>query len=148
VTETAEAVLAADLRARGGRLTPQRLAIARVVDELEGHLTAEDVHHELSRRCPGISMPTVYATLELLEELHQVTRVAAGLGAALFDLRTEPHDHMICTLCGRVEDLESAVDRSSALAAAGASGFVAEDAQLVVRGRCSACASSGSSKPR
>ncbi len=134
-----ESVIAHALRERGGRVTPQRLAIARVVGDLDGHATADEIFDELSERLPGVSMPTVYATLELLEELGQVRRVAAGSGAIIFDSRIDAHDHMICRGCGRATDLDAGLDREAALATAAATGFAAEDAQLVIQGVCAAC---------
>ena len=115
--DATETALSEALRARGGRVTPQRLAIAKVVRETGGHVTAEAVFGQVSRRMPGVSLPTVYATLELLEELGHVRRVPASSGAILFDSRTDEHDHFICRRCGAVADLESTSDRGRSLAA-------------------------------
>ena len=134
-----EAALAETLRARGGRVTPQRLAIARVVRELDGHVTAETVFGQVSERLPGVSLPTVYATLELLEQLGLVRRVPAASGAVLFDPRTEDHDHLVCRRCGAVADLDPGTDRSAVLDAATALGFQADGAQVVVTGLCADC---------
>src|SRR5579875_3919044 len=113
-----ETALSNALRARGGRVTPQRLAIARVVRETGGHLTAETVYGRVSRRMPGVSLPTVYATLELLEELGQVRRVPGASGAVIFDARTDAHDHFVCRRCGAVSDLDCGTDRATMLKAA------------------------------
>src|ERR1700742_1066376 len=104
--EAAETILAQALRERGGRVTPQRLAIARAVRELNTHVTAEDVFLEVSERMPGVAMPTVYATRERLEELTLVRRVPASSGAVMFDPRTDAHDHLVCRSCGTVMDLD------------------------------------------
>jgi Fe2+ or Zn2+ uptake regulation protein len=141
--ETVETTLSTALRARGGRVTPQRLAIARVLQESDGHVTAETVFGQVSERMPGVSLPTVYATLELLEELGQVRRVPASSGAVLFDSRTDEHDHFICRRCGAVADLESLVDRDRSLAAASALGARADEAQVVVSGICADCLARG-----
>ncbi len=140
--ETPETVLADALRARGGRVTPQRLAIARVVRETGGHVTAEAVFGHVSERLPGVSLPTVYATLELLEELGQVRRVPAGSGAVLFDARTDVHDHFICRRCAAVSDLDCGTDRAAALRAAAERGLQPDDAQVLVSGLCAECAAS------
>jgi Fe2+ or Zn2+ uptake regulation protein len=136
----AENVLSDALRARGGRVTPQRLAIARVVRETGGHVTAETVFGQVKERLPGVSLPTVYATLELLEELGQVRRVPAGSGAVLFDARTDTHDHFVCRRCGAVTDLDAHADRTASLAAAAELGLTPDDAQMVVSGLCATCA--------
>ncbi len=135
-----ETALSDALRARGGRVTPQRLAIAKVVRETGGHVTAETVFGQVSERLPGVSLPTVYATLELLEDLGQVRRVPAPSGAVLFDSRTEAHDHFVCRRCGVVADLDCATDHVPVMQAAVALGFRPDDAQVVVSGLCGACA--------
>ncbi|HEX8854615.1 MAG TPA: Fur family transcriptional regulator [Thermoleophilaceae bacterium] len=132
--------LAADLRAGGQRVTSQRLLINRTLREMNRHVTAEEVLSEVSERLPGISLPTIYSTLELFERLGVVRRVSAGGGAVLYDPRREEHSHLICERCGRVEDLDATLDASTALSAAKRSGFKPARAELVVHGLCSACA--------
>jgi Fe2+ or Zn2+ uptake regulation protein len=131
------------LRARGQRVTPQRLLIHRAIKQLDRHATADEVLTEVSKTLPNASLPTVYATLELFEELGIVRRVAAGEGAALYDPRSEPHHHLVCTLCGKVEDLDAPMDAAGAIRAAGRRGFRPQHAELVVRGLCADCAGSG-----
>jgi Fe2+ or Zn2+ uptake regulation protein len=136
---TIEASLATALRERGQRVTPQRLAIARAVRELDSHVTAERVYGEVSARMPGVSLPTVYATLELLEQLGLVRRVSAGTGAIVYDGRIDDHQHLVCRRCGAIADVDAAVDRDELLAAARAGGFAADYAQVVVMGLCASC---------
>jgi Fe2+ or Zn2+ uptake regulation protein len=135
-----ELVLSAALRDRGQRVTPQRLAIARVIRERNTHVTAEQVLTAVSERLPGVSLPTVYATLELLEELGSVSRVSVRGGAVLYDPEVHPHDHMVCTGCGAVTDIEmSPAQEKAAMDAARAKGFTPERADTVVRGLCADC---------
>ena len=138
--QSRETALAAALRQRGQRSTPQRLAIARVLTDLDRHVTAERVHAEVSARMPGVSLPTVYATLDLFEELGLVRRVRAGTGPALYDPRPEDHGHFACRRCGRVTDLDAHVEMAPALAAARSAGLSADRAEVVVTGLCENCA--------
>lgn len=127
------------LRARGQRVTSQRLVINRMLRERDQHVTAEEVLGAVTRTLPGTSLPTVYATLELFEELGIVRRVNAGGGAVLFDSRTADHHHLICRTCGAVHDLDAPVELDGALDAARAQGFAPRTASLVVDGVCAAC---------
>ncbi|HEU4974675.1 MAG TPA: Fur family transcriptional regulator [Baekduia sp.] len=127
------------LRARGQRATSQRLVIHRLLRELDRHVTAEEVLRRAGERLPGMSLPTVYATLELLADLGLARRVSVG-GPVLYDPRADDHAHARCRSCGRVDDLDAAPDAAPAMAAARAAGFAAEGAELVVAGRCAACA--------
>jgi Fe2+ or Zn2+ uptake regulation protein len=131
--------LVAALRARGQRVTSQRLVIGRLLRELDHHVTAEEVLRRASEQLPGVSLPTVYATLDLLTELGEARRVSVG-GPVLYDPRVRDHGHLRCRVCGRVQDLEIPLDTARALSAARAAGFDAEGAELVVQGRCADCA--------
>jgi Fe2+ or Zn2+ uptake regulation protein len=135
----AEQRLVAALRERGQRVTSQRLVIGRLLRELDRHVTAEEVLRRASEQLPGVSLPTVYATLDLLAELGEARRVSVG-GPVLYDPRVEDHAHVRCRECGRVEDLDVPLDAARALRAARDVGFVADAAELVVEGRCAACA--------
>jgi Fe2+ or Zn2+ uptake regulation protein len=127
------------LRERGQRVTSQRLVIGRLLRELDRHVTAEEVLRRASEQLPGVSLPTVYATLDLLAELGEARRVSVG-GPVLYDPRVGDHAHLRCRVCGRVEDLEIPLDTARALRAARDAGFDAEGAELVVEGRCAECA--------
>lgn len=136
---TADQRLRDELRARRRRVTPQRLLIHRALLELDRHATAEEVLERVGESLPNASLPTVYATLDLFEELGILRRVSARLGATLYDPRREPHQHLLCNRCGAVEDLDVGVDASAALRRARRAGFQPEAAELVVTGLCSAC---------
>lgn len=137
-----ETTLAGALRDRGQRVTPQRLVIARVMEELDRHATAEMVFSEVSTRMPGVSLPTVYATLDLLEELGLVHRVATEGGTVVFDPRTDDHHHLVCRACGKIVDIDAPLQPDAVLAAARDAGFTPDHAQVTVRGLCRDCASS------
>jgi Fe2+ or Zn2+ uptake regulation protein len=132
--------LAAALRERGQRVTSQRLLIHRALRKLNRHVTAEELLDAVAPSLPSVSLPTVYASLELFEELGIVRRVRAGAGAVRFDPRAEKHHHLACRRCGRVEDLDVAVDLAPALRAAERARFSAEATELVVSGLCATCA--------
>jgi Fe2+ or Zn2+ uptake regulation protein len=132
--------LAALLRARGQRVTSQRLVILRELRRRGRHVDAHELGEAVRDQLPGTSTPTVYATLELLVELGLVRKLAPGTGTALYDARTEPHQHVVCRRCGRVEDLDIELDCDSALTAARATGFDPDAAELLIAGHCAGCA--------
>jgi Fe2+ or Zn2+ uptake regulation protein len=138
--ETSE--VAAALRRSGYRVTPQRLAVATTLAHAGRHLSAEEVMGAVAESVPGVSLPTVYASLEALENAGLVRRVAGGRGPALYDAGPAAHHHMVCRRCGAVTDLEADVALDAALARARRLGFEAEGAEVVVRGLCADCARS------
>jgi Fe2+ or Zn2+ uptake regulation protein len=131
------------LRDGGHRVTLPRLLVHRHVRRSPGHLTPERVHSELSVALPSLSHATIYATLELLEELGFVRRVSTPRGTTVYDPRVDPHQHLVCRSCGRVEDLDAEVEVASARRAAGKAGFRVQYAELQLSGLCRNCVGSG-----
>jgi Fe2+ or Zn2+ uptake regulation protein len=132
--------LAAALRDRGQRVTPQRLFIHRALSELDRHVSAEEVLAEVGASLPNVSLPTVYSTLDLFEEMGLVRRLGVTHGAVLYDPRPEPHNHRVCDRCGAIEDFDADLDFAAALRRAGRGGFRPGRAEILVHGLCSRCA--------
>lgn len=130
--------LVALLRARGRRVTSQRLVILRELRRRGRHASAEEIYAAVRDELPGISVPTVYAVADLLVELG-LARKLAGVGVGLYDARAEPHQHMVCRRCGRVEDLDGRFSTTALTRAARASGFEPEDVEVVLSGLCPVC---------
>lgn len=94
--------LAAMLRERGLRLTPQRQLILEAVHQLT-HATPERVHQYVRARVAGVNITTVYRTLELLEELGLVTHTHLSHGSPTYHAAgDDQHVHLVCRGCGRV----------------------------------------------
>lgn len=143
IPDSADAILAAALRARGQRVTPQRLAVARALRDLDRHATAEQVFGAVSARLPGVSLPTIYATLGLLAELGVVRRIPTESGTVLYDPRACEHQHLSCRRCAEVIDVDVEIELTPVLAAARAHGFEPDAPQVVVSGLCERCAAAG-----
>jgi len=139
VSASCDEILTAALRERGQRVTTQRLVMHRVVRELDRHVTAEEVLHAVQGRLPGVSLPTVYATLDLFDSLGLVRRLAARPVAGLYETRLDGHHHASCRGCGRVVDLPVDVELDPALASARRQGFGDVHGEVVVSGLCPAC---------
>ncbi|MDQ3850429.1 MAG: transcriptional repressor [Actinomycetota bacterium] len=135
--------LTTPLRERGMRVTSQRVLVHRALRELDRHVTAEELLTAVAERLPNVSLPTIYATLELLEELGMVRRVELGAGATLFDPRTDPHHHMICETCGAIDDLDAELHAAPLLQAGLERGFAPDRVEAVLRGRCRSCSAGG-----
>ena len=131
--------LTAVLHDRGQRVTPQRLVINRALRELDRHVTAEEVLASVADRLPNVSLPTVYSTLELFEDLGLVHRIGVSQGALLYDPRPEPHDHMVCDNCGKVEDIHAGVELQRAFTRARRGGFAPRRAEVRINGLCADC---------
>ncbi|MGH2968334.1 MAG: Fur family transcriptional regulator [Solirubrobacteraceae bacterium] len=141
-----DAELTAALRERGQRVTLPRLLVHRHVRRRATHLTPEQVHSELAPGLPSLSPATIYATLDLLDELGFLRRVSTPRGTTVYDPRTEPHHHVFCRRCGRMADLEGTVDAAAAERAAAEAGFRVDHGELQLSGLCAACAAAARSR--
>ncbi|MCU0459366.1 MAG: transcriptional repressor [Bacteroidales bacterium] len=92
------------LRAKGLRVTPQRLAVFEAVDLLHDHPTAEEVSQFIRKKHPDIALGTVYKTLETLVDRDILKRVKTDSGLLRYDAVKENHHHIYCALCDRIED--------------------------------------------
>src|SRR3954454_13891183 len=140
---TLDAELSAALRARGQRVTLPRLLVHRHLRRREGHVTPEQLHSELAPLLPSLSPATIYGTLDLLDELGFVRRGSTPRGNTVYDPRVEPHHHVICRLCGRMQDLDAGVNGAAAEHAVRAAGFTIDYGQLQLTGVCDQCARRG-----
>ena len=98
--------LAAALRARGQRLTPQRLMILDAVRSADGHRTAEEIHAHIGASFPYITLATVYRTLDWLRENGLVAATDLGRGQTEYEYTGgRRHHHLVCLRCGAREEI-------------------------------------------
>jgi Fur family peroxide stress response transcriptional regulator len=126
-------------RARGVRVTAQRLAVYRVLAEDASHPTAEQVYGRLRPGIPALSPATVYRVLDSLERERLIRRVSTTHGVARFDANLDAHQHVICRRCGRMTDLEVPALSAVRLDAKAVPGFVVEGLDIRIVGRCATC---------
>ncbi|MCG8564835.1 MAG: transcriptional repressor [Desulfobacterales bacterium] len=94
-----------NLRAHGHKLTPQRLAIVKILSRDGGHHTVEDIHGELKGNFPTMSLATVYRNIVLLKSLGEVLELGFPDGSNRYDgHRPYPHPHVICIKCNKIVD--------------------------------------------
>ncbi|MFN3651517.1 MAG: Fur family transcriptional regulator [Armatimonadota bacterium] len=134
-----------DCRARGIKVTPQRTAIFEALLRHPGHPSADEVYQEVLQRYPMLSFATVYNTLQLLTEMGQVREVIVDELRRRYDLNAAPHQHAVCRLCHRIEDVPIRAEdalRPAARSALQDCGFQLETATVQFIGLCGSCARS------
>ena len=137
----ADSSLADVLRARGLRLTAQRQLILEAVRGL-GHATPEQVHGAVREVAAGINITTVYRTLELLEELGLVSHTHLSHGSPTFHaIGEEQHVHLVCRVCGAVDEVEPALLAPVAAQLEGQRGFLVDIGHVALFGVCAHCGS-------
>jgi len=135
-----EQVLRDALEASGQRVTDQRAAVFRFLSSTDVHPTADEVFHEDRSEVPGISLATVYKSLETLVGCGLAIKLSYGDGSARYDGRTDPHHHVRCLGCGRVSDLPNRVPEGQLeRLEADAHDFRVTGVRLELTGYCADC---------
>ncbi|KRM23797.1 Fur family transcriptional regulator [Latilactobacillus graminis] len=137
--------IAEQLQAAGYKITAQRTAtIAVILDQVQAHLSAEQIFIATKAVVPEIGLATVYRTLEMLTELHVLDKVQfIEDGMMHYDLCESNHQHfhhhLLCLQCGVVEeihmDLLIAVEQQVRVGYA----FSVLDHRLTFHGICARC---------
>ena len=95
------------LKSRDFRITPQRLAILRILAASEGHPSVDAIYQEVKALFPTTSLATVYKTVSLLKELNEVLELGFPDGSNRYDgYNPVPHPHAICMKCKKIMDPE------------------------------------------
>jgi Fe2+ or Zn2+ uptake regulation protein len=134
-------VLTEQFRARGLKVTPQRQSIFRALSRSTVHPTAESVYAVVSAEMPTISLRTVYQTLNDLAAMGELSTLDVGSGSTRFDPNLDPHHHLVCESCGRIDDLHADFPGVAVPPSGVATGFEVTATEIVFRGRCADCAS-------
>ena len=122
-------------------VTAQRQAIAEVVLCSDRHVSADDIERELWARGAAVGTATNYRTLDVMVRSGQVVESHFGAGFRRVEpARDEPnHEHVICTVCGRVVEFrDERLDRMTMLIAE-QHDFVRSRHKLVIEGVCGVC---------
>ena len=83
----------------------QREAIMDYLSSTTSHPTADQVYLHVRKVFPNISLGTVYRNLSLLASLGEIQKLSFGDAMDHFDANTKPHCHVMCSNCGRIDDL-------------------------------------------
>ena len=121
------------------RDTKQRRIVLEAVMKNCGHPNADEIYNDVRLRDGRISKGTVYRNLGVLSENGSIMRVAVP-GADRFDSKTQPHYHVICTVCGTVIDAPLEYIPDFDVAVAEKTGFRISKHATTFEGICPDCA--------
>ncbi|MEI8239281.1 MAG: Fur family transcriptional regulator [Actinomycetota bacterium] len=136
-------VLTQAFRDNGLKVTPQRQLLFRLLHDHHGHPSADSLFAEASEKMPGISLRTVYQTLNDLAAMGELRVINFAGGPARFDPNTGDHHHAECTSCGALRDVyvpSAQVPIADALD--GLADFQSHHTHIVFSGICARCAES------
>ena len=130
----------AKLREHNFRITPQRIAVFKILALSDGHPSVEQIFEQVKRDFPTTSLATVYKTVTLLKELDEVLELGFPEGSNRYDgKRPYSHPHLICIKCKKIldPDLESLGEVTQELTSE--TGFLITSHRLDFFGICPEC---------
>lgn len=147
-SKTSDLLLRRALESNGQRFTEQRAAVYRYLAGTDIHPTADEVFSAVRQSLPGISLATVYKSLETLVGCGLAVKLTYADQSSRYDGRTDPHHHAHCLSCGRVTDLAGDISPNEIAALRGeADTFTVTGYRLELSGYCSTCLPEGAAVP-
>lgn len=126
----------------GARNTRQRTAVIKVLSEIDTFASAKEIHRELENRDLQVGLTTVYRTLQSLAEIEAVDVLHMATGETLYRQCVSPHHHhhLVCTQCGRTEEIDGGSVETWAKQVAEQHGFQLTGHDAEIYGLCPDCA--------
>jgi Fur family peroxide stress response transcriptional regulator len=132
--------LVAKLKGRDFRLTPQRVALLRLIATSDGHPSASHLYEQIKVQFPTTSPATVYKTLHLLKRLDEVLELGFANDDNRYDgSRPYPHPHLICIRCRKITDPQVTLVDDLTLEVAQQTGYHVLSHRLDFYGLCPDC---------
>ena len=127
----------------GYRMTEPRRSLAALIGDQDGHFTAASLVDAARERHLDVGRATVFRTLDVLEDLGAVERLDLPSGEHAY-VGCEPahHHHVICSDCGRTDEIDDAGLRAIVEDMAQRTGYRVDDHRLELFGLCPACQAS------
>ena len=138
------------LERAGYQATPNRRLVAQVVASTDGHFTAADLLERGRRERVTIGRATVFRALDLLTTLRVVERLDLPSGTHAYVLcdPDQHHHHLICSSCGRSEDVADGELPALIERIGRRSGYQIEAHRLELFGTCPRCAKATDAKEK
>jgi Fe2+ or Zn2+ uptake regulation protein len=120
-------------------LTPERRLVIELLHEDTSHPSIDEIHQKAKQHMPDISRTMVYNTITELEIFGEIERLNFVDGNnPRFDPNVEPHNHLYCSHCHEVIDIE--IDSNEInIDPEKFSGFQIDKTQITFYGICPGC---------
>ncbi|WP_319405637.1 Fur family transcriptional regulator [uncultured Desulfosarcina sp.] len=128
------------LRENQYRITPQRLAILKVLAESKGHPSVESIYEQVKTNFPTTSLATIYKNVAVLKDLGQLLELGFSDDSNRYDgNKPYDHPHVVCTVCRKIldPDISALADMTQELARE--TGFAITRHRLDFFGICPDC---------
>lgn len=130
---------APQLRSRGYRVTPQRMAILHVLRHSGRHLSPREVYRKAKMNHPQLTVPTVYRTLQFLAKNGLAHPSRSVSGHLSYEIAGSNHHHIVCRRCGKEMEVNHASLESLYRRLESTTGYLHIDSHMTFMGICLDC---------
>lgn len=128
------------LKEQEHRLTPQRMAVLKILAASEEHPSVEQIYERVKVDFPMTSLATIYKTVALLKEMGEVLELGFSDGSNRYDGNEPyPHPHLICIKCKNIVDPQVATLSELRQEVAQSTGYQIMSHRLDFFGICPQC---------
>jgi len=129
------------LKKQGLKLTPQRRRVFERAFATHEHFSADTLYRWIQAESKDVSRATVYRTLSLLVEGGFLESLDVGQDELLYEhvLGHRHHDHLVCLVCGKIEEFTDERIEALQREAAERKGFALQYHNLRLFGSCASC---------
>jgi len=127
------------LAARGYKITPQRRLILEALNDADRHLSADEVAAQVKKIEPSISLATIYRNLNMLVDIHLVSRLDLHEGPVRYELNRGHNHHLVCLGCGLAVKLDVCPMQGEVQKIIDQEGFQVDSHHFEITGYCRDC---------
>ena len=125
------------------RMTESRKAILSALSNVKAHPTADEVYLMVRRDVPNVSLGTVYRNLDILAKRGLIRALATAGEPRRYDGMLEEHHHIVCEVCGRIDDVEVGDTEPLEELVVDCEGYEVHGYTLCFAGVCRECSGNG-----
>lgn len=136
------------LKRKGLKATAQRAAMLKAIEEA-GHIDIDMLREKMQQISPNISLNTIYLNLDQLSNEEVISKVSLNGQKSVYEVTKHPHAHLVCKVCGAVEDEDVKRDVLAAMKeGAQQRSFIPSFVAVNIYGVCKNCMSHQNNKEK
>lgn len=121
------------------KFSKQRELILNAVKDNTVHPTADFIYDYLKKDNPNLSLGTVYRNLSQLVNHGYIKKVSMPGLPDRFDANVIEHNHMICDVCGNIQDIHSDILKNIPSAISNELDIEITSCTVILHGICKNC---------
>ncbi len=117
------------------KATIQRTSILKSIDQA-GHINVDEIYEDVKELHPTLSLATIYKNIILMQDNNVIVEVPMNGQKSKYELKKEEHMHLICQVCGKIQDREIRPEAKEALVV---ENFQLNSSKINLYGVCQSC---------